>query len=228
VDRLAEAVEVTPMANLERGFRRLTWVVSVVLAIPCVGLGVYGLIEKDTAFASALILIGTGAFVLSWIAFFILRWVAVGFRDSKRRARDSPDDDNSDLEEEEEESEIWWRRLLRPIARLFVFSYFGRPHCLYPAIHKDSWGIIHVVCGVPPTDTIDVKGLQDVMSRLKGGDETAAEILPSVLSATMDESGVVPVCDRHRDFLYEEIERMFDGVSEQEQEAFKEWLKTRK
>jgi hypothetical protein len=128
------------MANLERGFRRLTWVVSVVRGIPCVGLGVYGLTEKDTAFASALILIGTGAFVLSWIAFFILRWVAVGLRDSKRRARDSPDDDDSDLEEEEEESEIWWRRLLRPIARLFVFSYFGRPHCRYPAIHKDSWG----------------------------------------------------------------------------------------
>jgi hypothetical protein len=44
----------------------------------------------------------------------------------------------------------------------------------------------------------------------------------------MDESGVVPVYDRHRDFLYGEIERMFDGVSEQEHEAFKEWLKTRK
>jgi hypothetical protein len=217
------------MANLERGFRRLTWVVSLFLAIPLAGLGVYGITQGDTAFAYSLTLLGIGAFVLSWAVFFILRWIAIGFRDGKRahaESSDLPDDNDSDSDAEDAES--WWRRLLRPFIRPFVFSYLGRPHCHYPWVRKDSWGVIHVLCGAPPTDTIDVKGLQAVMGRLKTGDETAAEILPGLLSATMDESGVVPVCDEHRDFLYGKVAQMFDGVSEQEQEAFREWLKTRK
>ncbi len=228
------------MANLERGFRRLTWVVSVVLAIPFVGLGVYGLTEKDTAFAFGLILIGTGIFVLSWATFFVLRWVAGGFRDGRRRARDSPDDDDDsdsddgddddeeEEEEEEEETVVWWRRLLRPFARLFVFDYFARAHCRYPAIHKDSWGIIHVVCGAPPIEAIEVRSLQAAMDQLKSGNEGVGAILPRILSAMMDESGLVPMCGVHRDVVYGEIDKMFDKASEEEREAFKEWVKTRK
>jgi hypothetical protein len=39
------------MANLERGFRRLTWVVSLVLPTPLVVCGLYGVTHGDTDFA---------------------------------------------------------------------------------------------------------------------------------------------------------------------------------
>jgi hypothetical protein len=65
----------------------------------------------------------------------------------------------------------WWRRWLRPFVRPFRFSYASRPHCRYPAVHWDSWGIMHLFCGAPPVGVVNVKRLEAAMGRVKSGDE---------------------------------------------------------
>ena len=81
-----------------------------------------------------------------------------------------------------------------------------------------------MICGDPPVDRFDVKGLEATLSRLKSGDhDYVAEVLPKILSATMDESGGVPVCAGHANYIWGKISEAFE-----EQQAFKVWLATRK
>ena len=126
------------------------------------------------------------------------------------------------------EQVVWWRRLLRPFAR--PFAYYGRPHCRFPSLWKDKWGLTHVVCSEPPVDTIDVKGFKEIAERLRTDDDfaAAADLLPYLLDAMMDETGGVPVCEAHRNHVDQELGEMFDKMNEQQQQAFKGWIAARK
>lgn len=67
------------MATLERGFRRLTWVVSVMLASPFPMDRALSLFEKSEPSYFLLVATTTG-FVLPWLVFFgASRWVASAF-----------------------------------------------------------------------------------------------------------------------------------------------------
>ncbi len=79
--------------NIERGFRRLTWVISILLGLPIV---IYGIIEIavdlvdgiggdggiQTYFVVTLlfIVIAAAAFAVPWGVFFLIRWIVLGFR----------------------------------------------------------------------------------------------------------------------------------------------------
>src|SRR2546422_8291398 len=62
------------MPSLAQGFRRLTWVGSVVFAVPWAVLGF-----ADQSNAGLWFSIAAGAFGLSWVVFFAALWVARGF-----------------------------------------------------------------------------------------------------------------------------------------------------
>lgn len=68
------------MANLERGFRRLTLVVSIVLMLPFLAATIPSFLAGD----GPATLLGLGftllAFLLPWLVFFVARWIAGGFR----------------------------------------------------------------------------------------------------------------------------------------------------
>jgi hypothetical protein len=69
------------MANLERGFRRLTFAVSIVLMLPFLGATIPSFLARDgpaTVLGLAFTLL---VFVLPWLVFFVARWIARGFRD---------------------------------------------------------------------------------------------------------------------------------------------------
>jgi hypothetical protein len=67
------------MANLERGFRRLTLAFSVLLASPFLVDGV--LSSFETGRMNYFLLVPTTiGFVLPWLVFFVARWIAAGFR----------------------------------------------------------------------------------------------------------------------------------------------------
>lgn len=121
----------------------------------------------------------------------------------------------------------FWLRLFRPLIRPFRYSYYRRPHCRYPWVHEDSWGIAHVVCGNPPVDVIDVHGLEILLNVLKRGNKVSAQVLPRLLGALMDATGGLPVCDAHKTVVREEVGEMFANATAEEQEAFKEWLRMR-
>ena len=69
------------MANLERGFRRLTWAASILLMLPFLGATIPSFLAGD----GPAILFGLGltvlAFLLPWLLFVVGRWIARGFRD---------------------------------------------------------------------------------------------------------------------------------------------------
>ena len=69
------------MANLDRGFRRLTLVVSALLMLPFIAATIPSFAAGDRAAT----LLGLGlamlAFLLPWAVFFVARWIARGFRD---------------------------------------------------------------------------------------------------------------------------------------------------
>jgi hypothetical protein len=67
------------MANLEKGFARLTWVVASLLALPALVFGVAAISSGDLAFGRALLGLAALAFVTPWGAFLTVRWVARGF-----------------------------------------------------------------------------------------------------------------------------------------------------
>jgi ABC-type glycerol-3-phosphate transport system permease component len=69
------------MANLERGFRRLTLAASILLMLPFLGATIPSFLAKD----GPATLLGLGltvlAFLLPWLLFIVGRWIARGFRD---------------------------------------------------------------------------------------------------------------------------------------------------
>jgi len=67
------------MANLERGFRRLTFASSVLFASPFLGDGILSFFETGRIDYFLLVPTAIG-FVLPWLVFFVARWVAAGFR----------------------------------------------------------------------------------------------------------------------------------------------------
>lgn len=62
----------------ERGFKRLTWVVSVSLAVFFAGEAL-SLWQADRDAAYGFIAFAAIAFVASWVVFFVLRWIVRGF-----------------------------------------------------------------------------------------------------------------------------------------------------
>jgi hypothetical protein len=209
----------TPMANLERGVRRLTWVASLCFAVPLVGFGLLSTATGNTRDGGLLVILGLILAALSWIVFFTLRWIVGGFGNTGA----------SEGEEDQESNEpiSWWRHLLQPVVKPFCFSYYNRPHCGHPCVRKDSWGVYHVICGNPPVERVDVKGLEETLNHLKSGDPALAEVLPHMLSATIDENGVVPVCKAHAQHITGRIDEIFENATEQEQQRFKAWLEAK-
>jgi hypothetical protein len=67
------------MANLERGFRRLTFACSLLLVSPFLVDGVLSFFETGRVHYYLLVPTALG-FVLPWLVFFVARWVAAGFR----------------------------------------------------------------------------------------------------------------------------------------------------
>lgn len=69
------------MANLERGFRRLTLAASILLMLPFLGATILSFLARDgpaTLFGLGLTVL---AFLLPWLLFVVGRWIARGFRD---------------------------------------------------------------------------------------------------------------------------------------------------
>ena len=69
------------MANLERGFRRLTLAASILLMLPFLGATIPSFLARDgpaTVFGLGLTVL---AFLLPWLMFVVGRWIARGFRD---------------------------------------------------------------------------------------------------------------------------------------------------
>jgi len=69
------------MANLERGFRRLTLAASILLMLPFLGATIPSFLARDgpaTLFGLGLTVL---AFLLPWLLFVVGRWIARGFRD---------------------------------------------------------------------------------------------------------------------------------------------------
>ncbi len=67
------------MPNLQRGFRRLTWVISVLLASQFLVDGAPSLFEKEKS-GYFFLVAATIGFILPWLVFFVARWIAAGFR----------------------------------------------------------------------------------------------------------------------------------------------------
>lgn len=67
------------MANLLRGFRRLTFMFSLLLAAPFLLDGVFSFVETGRVHYYLLVPTSIG-FALPWLVFLVARWVAAGFR----------------------------------------------------------------------------------------------------------------------------------------------------
>ena len=67
------------MANLERGFRRLTFAFSLLCASPFLVDGVLSFFETGRVHYFLLVPTAIG-FVLPWFVFFVARWIAAGSR----------------------------------------------------------------------------------------------------------------------------------------------------
>jgi len=68
------------MANPERGFRRLTLAVSILLMLLCLVATIPSFLARDgpaTLFGLGLTVL---TFLLPWLLFFAGRWIARGFR----------------------------------------------------------------------------------------------------------------------------------------------------
>ncbi len=69
------------MANLERGFRRLTLAASILLMLPFLVATIPSFLARDgpaTLFGLGLTVL---AFLLPWLLFVVGRWIARGFHD---------------------------------------------------------------------------------------------------------------------------------------------------
>jgi hypothetical protein len=66
------------MVNLERGFRRLTFAFSVLLASPFLVDAALSFLETGRVHYVRLVPMAIG-FVLPWLVFCVARWVAAGF-----------------------------------------------------------------------------------------------------------------------------------------------------
>jgi hypothetical protein len=67
------------MGNLSSGFVRLTWVVSIILAIPAVFFEVANMYQRDPRLAASMFLLAVFCCVFPWLVFFVVGWVARGF-----------------------------------------------------------------------------------------------------------------------------------------------------
>jgi hypothetical protein len=67
------------MANLECGFRRLTFALSLLFAGPFLVDGILSFFETGRVHYFLLMPTAIG-FVLPWFVFFVARWIAAGFR----------------------------------------------------------------------------------------------------------------------------------------------------
>lgn len=88
--------------------------------------------------------------------------------------------------------------------------------------------MIHIVCGNPPVDVVDVRNLSSIVDRLKSGNEALAHVLPPLLEATMDDTGGLPVCESHKVFLLDEILTLLESANPQDQELLRRWLEGRR
>jgi hypothetical protein len=68
------------MANLSIGFARLAWVISILAAAPGLFLGVANTYENRPRFAANSFLLAALCFIFPWVIFFVVQWVARGFR----------------------------------------------------------------------------------------------------------------------------------------------------
>ena len=150
------------------------------------------------------------------MGFFSARWVARGFGSPEGQR---PERNLGRLV----------GRIIQPLMRFFSVEtdYLYRPHCRWPWVRKGKWGVLHVVCGEPPVDVMDVQNIGTIFQQLKSGDEATAEVLPGLLSALMDKTGGLPVCEAHKAVLWEELGRIFFAASAEDQALFKEWLNAR-
>ena len=67
------------MANLEKGFERLTWVVASLLSCPGFLFGAVAVYGGDVVFARGMFLLAAIGFALPWVVFLTFRWIAHGF-----------------------------------------------------------------------------------------------------------------------------------------------------
>ncbi len=70
------------MINLERGFHRLTWVISGLVVLPLIVLGLTLLAYEQGGVEAAGVFLGLAGtvFALLWLGFFLIRWIVRGFR----------------------------------------------------------------------------------------------------------------------------------------------------
>ncbi len=75
------------MANLVRGFRRLTWVISGLVVVPLTVLGLMFLDYEHGGAEAAGVFFGVAALVFGvlWLGFFLIRWVVRGFEPAPPR-----------------------------------------------------------------------------------------------------------------------------------------------
>lgn len=62
-----------------------------------------------------------------------------------------------------------WDRLRSPWMPDREFSYYNRPHCVWPHLRQTAWEANHVVCGEPVADTLNLPGIRTMTSLLAGG-----------------------------------------------------------
>ncbi len=67
------------MANLKRGFRRLTFACSLLFVSPFLVDGVLSFFETGRVHYYLLVPTALG-FILPWLVFFVARWISAGFR----------------------------------------------------------------------------------------------------------------------------------------------------
>ena len=68
------------MANLERGFRRLTLAVSILLMLPFLAATIPSFLARDGPASLFGLGLAVLAFLLPWLVFVAGRWIARGFR----------------------------------------------------------------------------------------------------------------------------------------------------
>jgi len=67
------------MANLKRGFRRVTFACSLLFVSPFLVDGVLSFFETGRVHYYLLVPTALG-FILPWLVFFVARWISAGFR----------------------------------------------------------------------------------------------------------------------------------------------------
>lgn len=95
--------------NLERGFKRITWVLSIIVAV-CFAIYIWGMYDVQFGvfftnkfgepFATIFVLLTLGLFGLftlgllgfcaTWFIYFLFRWIIKGFKNSHTKAPTLP------------------------------------------------------------------------------------------------------------------------------------------